>query len=100
MPADKQHGKIIYYIVIYKKKEGGTEKSKTIVTRTAKLKDLEKYTEYSITVLAATIKGDGPTSNPIIVRTDQDGKYTYSPQRLNSESFKINRGKFCPTILG
>ena len=100
VPADKQHGDIIHYTVIYEKKEGGTEKRKTVTTRTAELKDLEKYTEYSIKVLAATIKGDGPPSDPIIVRTDQDGKYTHSPQRLNLESFRINIRKFCPTVLG
>ena len=82
VPDDKQHGDISHYTVIYEKKEGGTEKRKTVTTRTAELKDLEKFTEYSIKVLAATRKGDGPPSDPIIVQTDQDSKCSYSPQRL------------------
>ena len=100
VPPDKQHGKIIYYTVIYKKNESSTEKSKIVTTKTAKLENLERYTPYSIKVLATTIKGDGPPSIPIIVWTDQDGKCTYSPQWLNPESFRINVRKFCPTVLG
>ena len=90
VPADKQHGDIIHYTVIYEKKEGGTEKRKTVTTRTAELKDLEKYTEYSIKVLAATIKGDGPPSDPIIVRTDQDSKYSYSPHFTSFILLSVN----------
>ena len=74
MPADKQHGDIIRYTVIYKNIPDGTDKSKTVTTKTAKLVGLEKYTEYSISVLASTIKGDGPPSIPIIVWTEEDSK--------------------------
>ena len=36
---------------------------------------LEKYTNYTIQVLAFTVKGDGKLSEPIVVITDEDGKY-------------------------
>lgn len=39
-----------------------------------RITDLEKYTQYSITVAAFNIKGDGPASEPVIARTLEDGK--------------------------
>ena len=38
------------------------------------LKNLVKYKIYSISVSAATVKGDGPASDPVHVRTDEDSK--------------------------
>lgn len=35
---------------------------------------LEKYTNYTIQVLAFTVKGEGNKSEPIVVITDEDGK--------------------------
>ena len=35
---------------------------------------LEKYTNYTVQVLAFTAKGDGKISEPIVVITDEDGK--------------------------
>ena len=77
VPADKQHGKILKYTVIYKKSKGDAETMEQVESpsRQIELKKLVKYTVYSIQVLAATLKGDGPRSNPITVWTDQDGKY-------------------------
>lgn len=40
-----------------------------------RLTDLEKYTQYSITVAAFNAKGDGPASEPVIARTIEDGQY-------------------------
>ena len=76
VPKDKQHGDIIRYTVIYKELEGGTEVKKLVdsPTRKIELTQLKKYTEYSIQVLAATIKGDGLRSVAITVSTDQDSK--------------------------
>lgn len=39
-----------------------------------RITDLEKYTQYSITVAAFNIKGDGPASESVIARTLEDGK--------------------------
>lgn len=35
---------------------------------------LLKFTEYTIQVSGYTVKGDGPLSNAVVVRTDEDGK--------------------------
>ena len=43
---------------------------KTHVTLTG----LNEYTNYSITVFASTIKGNGNLSEPIVVITDEDSK--------------------------
>ncbi|XP_070563070.1 LOW QUALITY PROTEIN: receptor-type tyrosine-protein phosphatase delta-like [Ptychodera flava] len=40
--------------------------------RSSTLQDLEKWTQYRIWMVASTIVGDGPASEPIIVRTDED----------------------------
>ena len=75
----KRHGEIISYTVFYWKTDGGSqeeeEKEKT-KNRKVKLIGLQKYTNYTIEVLASTIKGDGPRSDPTFVRTDQDSEYT------------------------
>ena len=39
--------------------------------------NLKEHVNYNITVFASTVKGDGPASNPIVVRTDQDSKYIF-----------------------
>lgn len=35
---------------------------------------LKKYTNYSVQVLCYTGAGDGPSSSPVSVRTDEDGE--------------------------
>ena len=77
VPADKQHGEILKYTVIYKESTGDAETEKRIdsLARQIALKELTKYTAYSIQVLATTVKGDGPLSDAITVWTDQDSKY-------------------------
>ena len=42
----------------------------------ATLTGLQKFTNYSITVFASTVKGGGNKSEPIIVITDEDRKYS------------------------
>jgi len=76
VPEDKQHGEIISYTVIYHKKEGGGETTRRVFSpkQSVVLGELDKYTEYSIKVSAATIKGSGPPSDEIFVRTDEDSK--------------------------
>ncbi|XP_044163802.1 receptor-type tyrosine-protein phosphatase delta-like isoform X2 [Acropora millepora] len=71
--VSKQHGEIISYTVFYWKTDGGGEgKEDKTENRKVELIGLQKYTDYTIQVLASTIKGDGPRSRPTIVRTDQD----------------------------
>lgn len=49
-------------------------KSVKFPTTNTTLSFLRPYTFYSIQVLALTIKGDGPKSPPVIVRTEEEGK--------------------------
>ena len=44
---------------------------------------LRPYTFYSLQVLAYTIKGDGPKSTPIIIRTEEEGKTDKGGDEIN-----------------
>ena len=44
-------------------------------TTQATLTGLKKYTNYSIDVLASTLKGNGNSSEPIIVITGEDSRF-------------------------
>lgn len=41
------------------------------------LTDLNKHTNYSITVFASTSKGEGNKSTPIVVVTDEDSEFRF-----------------------
>ena len=76
VPAADQNGIILTYTITY---ESLTENHNGNVTvnyphRQGNLTGLRKFVNYSITVFASTVKGDGPPSNPIIVVTDQESK--------------------------
>ena len=81
VPEPDQNGVILNYTVTYQVLPSGAALTETVVVPTTNitLGDLDEFTEYSITVFASTIKGAGATSAPIIVRTDEDSKYTNSP---------------------
>ena len=76
VPSADQNGIILRYTVTYKALPSGSPQTKVVnaPTRQATLTGLNEYTNYSITVLASTVKGDGNVSNPIIVITDEDSK--------------------------
>ena len=78
VPAADQHGVILSYTVTYKALPVGSQRTKVVSAPTthATLTDLNEYTNYSITVFASTIKGDGNLSEPIVVITDEDSKQT------------------------
>ena len=74
-PAD-QNGIILSYTVTYKGLPDGSPERKVVdapITQ-ANLTGLDEYTNYSITVFASTVKGDGNASGPIVVITDEDSK--------------------------
>ena len=76
VPAADQNGIILTYTITY---ESLTENHNGNVTvnypdHQTSLTGLREYVNYSITVFASTVKGRGPTSDPIIVITDQDSK--------------------------
>lgn len=47
-----------------------------LAEQTAVLNDLEKFTEYNISVLCFTDPGDGPSSIQVPVRTLEDGRFS------------------------
>ncbi|KAL9951225.1 hypothetical protein ACROYT_G043849 [Oculina patagonica] len=76
VPAADQNGIILTYTITY---ESLTENHNGNVTvnypaRQTNLTGLRKYNNYSITIFASTVKGDGPASDPIFVITDQDSE--------------------------
>ena len=72
-----KNGIILSYTVTYKALPNGIELTKNVTAPTtqATLRDLNEYTNYSITVFAVTAVGRGNTSKPIIVITDEDSKF-------------------------
>ena len=76
VPAADQNGIILSYTVIYKALPGESPLVKVVnaPTRQAFLSGLNEYTNYSITVFASTVKGDGNVSEPIVVITDEDSE--------------------------
>ena len=77
--SDLQNGIITGYNITY---ESQTEKDKGVLLtgpndRQANLTGLKKFVNYNISVIAFTVKGDGPPT-VIVVRTDQDSKLNYS----------------------
>ena len=76
--ADLQNGIITGYNMTY---QSLTENDNGFVPtgpndRQANLIGLKEFVEYNISVVAFTVKGDGPPS-VIVVRTDQDSKLNY-----------------------
>ena len=75
MRADLRNGIITGYNITY---QSLTENDNGSVEagpndRQANLTGLKEFVEYNISVVAFTVKGDGPPSF-IVVRTDQDSK--------------------------
>ena len=90
VPAADQNGVILSYTVTYRALPDGSPLTKVVSAPTmqATLTGLNKYTNYSITVFATTSRGNGNISAPIIVITDEDGKF----MRILFLSFAKNMG--------
>ena len=76
VPADQQNGIITGYTITYQSQtqnDNGTDQVNGSFRQT-ELTNLKEYVNYNITVFAFTVRGDGPASVPIVVRTDQDSK--------------------------
>ena len=76
VPENDKNGIIKGYNITYKDWRTGVEKSQTVdaPTRQVDLTGLNEFTKYNISVLAFTVKGDGPPSSTITVTTDEDSK--------------------------
>ncbi|XP_073428318.1 receptor-type tyrosine-protein phosphatase delta isoform X30 [Dendrobates tinctorius] len=76
-PEDKQNGAITAYSINYSAVDGEDNKPHEITvissdTRQYLLEQLEKWTQYQISMIAYTDVGSGPESPSILVRTDED----------------------------
>lgn len=75
---EKQNGIITEYSIKYAAVDGEDDKPHEILgipsdTTKYLLEQLEKWTEYRITVTAHTDVGPGPESLSVLTRTDEDG---------------------------
>ena len=73
----KKKGHIRQYKVEYTEIASNYTQSREVGDKTRHLMvvDLKKNAHYTIKVSAATIKGYGPASQPLLVLTEQDGWY-------------------------
>ena len=78
VPSPDQNGIILSYTVNYQALPDGSLRTRAVNSPTteAKLTGLNPNTNYSITVFASTVKGDGSVSTPIVVLTDLNRKFT------------------------
>ena len=74
VPAEYQSGAMLYYIISYRALPSGSVQTKNVTANQTTLTGLNKYTNYSITVFAFTIKGVGNVNVPIFIVTDEDSK--------------------------
>ena len=82
--ADKQNGIIKGYTITYKSQTENDNGNVAVngSVRQIELTSLKEYVNYNITVIASTVKGDGPASDTLLLRTDQDSKFNMLPSIL------------------
>lgn len=56
-----------------------------VLKTSASLTDLSKFTEYKIQVAAFTVKGHGPRTQEIVLRTSEDGKEIYRNKEMREK---------------
>lgn len=82
-PVELQNGIITQYTIQYGATEGEdttTHQISSIPPESSRylLENLEKWTEYRVTVTAHTDVGAGPESLPLLIRTEEDGMFSLS----------------------
>ena len=95
VPADQRNGIITGYTITYHSQtenDNGNVQVNGSVGQTD-LKNLKEYVNYSITVFASTVKGNGPASDPLVVRTDQDSKWFF-PDWLTEWLVRFKYGQY------
>ena len=85
VPPQQQNGIITGYTITYMSQTENDNGNVAVngSVRQIKLTSLKEYVNYNITVFASTVKGDGPASDTIVVRTDQDSKFNMLPSILS-----------------
>ena len=76
VPVEQQNGIITSYTIAYSSQTENHNGNVTVgpFDRQKEITGLKEYVNYSISVFASTVKGHGPHSAVIFVRTDQDSK--------------------------
>ena len=79
VPVVEQNGIITGYTITYQSQTENDNNSVQVngSVRQTEFTNLKEYVNYNITVFASTVKGDGPASDPVVVRTDQDSKLSF-----------------------
>lgn len=80
-PVEQQNGHIAYYKLYYAEASRPDSEAVEMMLKSPAsteflLEELKKWTQYRIWLLAGTTVGDGPRSEPITVRTQEDGTST------------------------
>ena len=73
VPQEFLHGILLGYRLFFKAEKNLFYENVTTVNQTLELTGLEKFTNYSMKILAFTRIGDGNVSHSVTVSTDQDG---------------------------
>ena len=91
VPVADQNGIVLTYTVTYMVLPDKTPQSIVLIAAItqANLTGLMKYRNYSITVFASAAKGDGNVSEPIIVITDEDSKFSIVLRFIFKGSFNL-----------
>ena len=76
VPADDKNGIITSYNITYHSLTENHSNSTTVdhPDRQVTLMSLREFVNYSITVFASTVKGNGPESDPVIITTGEDSE--------------------------
>ena len=76
VPAADKNGIITSYNITYHSLTENHSNSTTVdhPDRQVSLMGLREFVNYSITVLASTVKGNGPESDPVIISTSEDSE--------------------------
>lgn len=75
VPDGYVHGILRGYRLLFKLDQNSLYHNVTTVNQTFELIGLQKFTKYSVKVLAFTRIGDGNISDHVVVSTDEDGKW-------------------------
>uniref|UniRef100_A0A672HZM7 Receptor-type tyrosine-protein phosphatase delta n=1 Tax=Salarias fasciatus TaxID=181472 RepID=A0A672HZM7_SALFA len=97
-PPEFQNGVITGYSIQYSTTEGNkTSKSVEGLAPDSSpylLENLEKWTEYGITVRAQTEAGDGPESLQLLIRTEEDGMFPLYRNKQTKQNPPLNSKYF------
>ena len=102
-PVDKQNGHISHYKLYYVEATRPDKEAIEMMLKSPlqggtefKLEELKKWTQYRIWLLAGTVVGDGPPSESITVRTQEDGTYFHFQTK---EKKKRKKERTSPSMI-